>query len=958
MTEENLEQEKKQVLSSTGIVDSSSQKDLYIVGIGASAGGYEAIEKFFSNMPPVSGMAFVVVQHLSPDFKSLMVELLSKHTEMKVMRVEDGVEVQPNCVYLIPPKKILNIFENKLFLTELRYSHGLNLPINIFFRSLAEQKQERAIGIIFSGTGTDGTLGIRDIKGVGGLTLVQDVQSSKFDGMPKSAIATGMVDYILAPERIPEVLLQYVQHRSMPRKEAEEFLIGKNIDNITRILMFIKKQENIDFTYYKPSTIFRRVEKRMGINSLNTIEEYVHFSENNRSEIKILANELLIGVTKFFREPEAFDTIQDSVIPEILAGKKQGDSVRVWVVACSTGEEAYFMAILFREYMESANVLFDVKIFATDVDKAAVEQASIGIYPDSILADVGRERLQKFFVKKDSYYQIEDSIRKMIIFASQDVIKDPPFNNIDLISCRNLLIYFQPKTQKKVLSGFHFALQRNGFLLLGKSETVGDMMNHYKTVDSRMKIYRKVGTSILERSDIQEAGRFQGNLPKFVSARGRRDDSDERHYDLLYKQVMTHYEPIAMIVNERNDPEFFLGEVDQFLLFSKGKVNLNISKIVHEDLSVAIGTAIHKCRKEKKEIRYTDITVRKKSELIVVDLVVRPISIKGDVTNYVLIELIPVKKIEDTAILSEVYSVDQKVDQRLKDLELDLQLTRENLQATVEELETSNEELQATNEELLASNEELQSTNEELQSVNEELITVNSEYQNKIQELENLNNDYDNLLNSTDIGTLFLDRELRIRKFTPALKEQFHLLDIDIGRPIFHFSHNMHYPEFFDDLNQTLIVGKPVNREVESLSGKWFMVRILQYKTSDNYIEGVVITMLDISQRREMRNEIQALTLAAEHIQDMVMVTDVSGQISYVNKSFSEISGYALADIRGRDAAMLSPSQKIWDYSSEIKPMLDEGKKWQGDLLIRGKNGQSYTEKATIIGLRSEANQI
>lgn len=935
-----------------------NQSDIFVVGIGASAGGYEAIEKFFSNMPPDSGMTFVVVQHLSPDFKSLMVELLSKHTEMKVFRVEDGIEIQANCVYLIPPKKTMNIFQNKLFLSELRLSHGLNLPINIFFRSLAEDRQDHSIGIIFSGTGTDGTLGIRDIKGVGGLTIAQDIISSKFDGMPKSAIATGMVDYILSPEKMPEVLIQYVSHRKGSKKDADEIFAGKNVDNISLILMILKKKENIDFTNYKPTTIFRRLEKRMGINQISKLDEYAEHLKKTPGESKVLVNELLIGVTKFFREKEAFDELYYQILPHLFKDKKEHDTIRVWVVACSTGEEAYSIAILFHEFMvENKKYDVDVKIFATDLDKDAVEQASIGCYPDSIIADVSTDRLKKYFTKRNNSFQVDEKIRKMIIFASQDVIKDPPFNNIDLISCRNLLIYFQPKIQKKVLASFHFSLTENGYLFLGKSETVGEMASQYKMLDGKMKIYRKVESMLVPSRNPEDlAGSYTGDLPRFIANRPKITERGHKKFEAIYHEVMSHFEPNAILINDKNEPEYFMGSVDRFLVFSKGKLNLNVAKIVHDDLSVAVGTAVHKCRKDRKEIIYKGISIHREKDIIVVDLKIRPVFVQKGYTGYVIVEINEKKSIDNPEEIGEHFDARKNRDQRIKDLELDLQLTRENLQATVEELETSNEELQATNEELLASNEELQSTNEELQSVNEELVTVNSEYQTKIQELIDLNNDYDNLLNAANAGTLFLDRELNIRKFTPLLRKQVNVVERDIGRPVKHFTFNFKYDNFLEDLSHCLHTGQSMEKEVISQEGQWYLVQINQYKTNDNFVDGLVISFLDISQAKKMVGKVKSFAQAVNFINEMVMVTDTEGKVEFVNNKFVACTGYDLKEIAGRDASILNSGQHEEAFFNALWKNLREKGEWKGGLINRKKNGELFKEKANIFLIQEEGD--
>ena len=827
--------------------------NFYVVGIGASAGGYEALETFFRNMPPDNGMAFIVIQHLSPDFKSLMAELLSKHTKMRVYRVEDGMQVEPNCVYLIPPKKSMTIFHSHLYLSEISHSQGLNLPINIFFRSLAEDKQDRAIGIILSGTGSDGTLGIRDIKGNGGMVMVQDIATSKFDGMPRSAISIGMVDFILAPEKMPEELIRFVEHIHTTRDETT--LTNHHTgSSLPKILSLIKNSENIDFSYYKPTTIIRRIEKRMGINQIATIQEYISYMETHQEEVRILSRELLIGVTKFFRDTEAFNELKNSVIPKLVANRKANTPIRVWVVGCSTGEEAYSLAILFHEYLETVGESVDVKIFATDLDKQMVEQASHGIYPESILADISPDRLNKYFVRKEGSYAVEETIRKTVLFAQQNVISDPPFNKMDLITCRNLLIYLQPQTQKKILSLFHFSLNQSGYLFLGKSETIGEMVNQFKPLDQKLRIYQKIG--VVNPELINNRNLNLVNYERRQISQGQKNKAETDRFNEYYKALMGPYEPAAILINGKNEPEYFFGDVNRYLRFAKGRMNLNIFKMIHDELSIAVGTACHKARQEKKEVFYRDILIKQDNQTATINLIVRPAARENYDTDklFIIFEEVPGTLPPEEE--GEVYVAETKTNQRVKDLENELQFTKENLQATVEELETSNEELQATNEELLASNEELQSTNEELQSVNEELITVNAEYQNKIDELTDLTNDYDNLLASTEVGTLFLDSDLNIRKFTPNLPEPFNLTESDIGRSISLFSFQNIYDDFLEDIKDVLQTGEEKNREIELHDAQWYLTRILPYKTAEDLIEGVVITFVDISDLKMMSDQL------------------------------------------------------------------------------------------------------
>lgn len=869
----------------------------FCIGIGASAGGLEALEQFFKNMNPQSGLSFIVVQHLSPDYKSLMVELLSKHTQMKVYRAEDGMEVIPNCVYLIPPKKNMTIFHSKLFLTEQNYHHGINLPIDIFFRSLAEDFHERAIGVILSGTGSDGTLGIRAIKGNGGMVIAQDDHSAKFDGMPKSAIATGLVDYILSADKMPEELLKYVKHPLTSRDEEKEDIVNHE-NTLGKIMSIVRNKVGVDFAYYKPNTIIRRLERRISINQINNFENYVTFLDQSPKEINILYKELLIGVTKFFRDQESFDILQKQVIPELFKDKKSEDSIRVWSVGCSTGEEAYSIAIMLREYMDYHKINLDVKIFATDLDKESIEFGSMGMFPESIVADVSVDRLKNFFIKKDKGYQVTERIRKMVIFATHNIIKDPPFSKIDLISCRNMLIYLKPIMQKKVLALFHFSLHKNGFLFLGSSESLGDLSKNFNTISSKWKIYSyKEGVAQDSVNDfmVPSLQRSGGNktiqTDNFFSLGAKSSDISED----IYSSILDEFLPPSVIVDENYQIVHIFKDVNKFIQLPSGKISLDILNLIRKELSTAISIAVHKSLKENKEIVYKDFKLKDEGEVLSLNIKIRPLKDKSKGHKLIFIVFEEQKTFKDRTDGIENQTIEYDANQQIKDLELELKYTKENLQATIEELGTSNEELQATNEELISSNEELQSTNEELQSVNEELYTVNSEYQNKIEELTQLNNDINNLLKNTNIGTVFLDRNLLIRKFTPAVTAAINILELDIGRPIHHISHNTLYDNFIEDIENVLRTLVPKEVQIKGKKNNWFLMRILPYRTIENAIDGVVITFIDITERKEFEEEIERKNNLLISVLDSSPVAstilDKNGMITYANQMAEQILG-------------------------------------------------------------------
>ena len=825
----------------------------HYVAVGASAGGLEAIELFFSHMPPESGLSFIVIQHLSPDYKSLMVELLSKRTQMPVHRAEDGMLVLPDHVYLIPPKKNLTIFHGKLLLSEQDHSKGINLPIDVFLRSLAEDQNKKAVAIILSGTGSDGTRGVRVIKEYGGMVMVQDEESAKFDGMPRAAISTGLADFVLPPDQMPAQLLSFAKHPYITKAERSETLLSDE-QGMTRIFALLREKCKVDFTFYKPSTVTRRIERRMTINQIDDINDYVALLSGHPGEVGALYRELLIGVTSFFRDQDVFDRLAQNYLPEIFKSVG-GREVRFWVAGCSTGEEAYSLAIMARECMEELGVFSDVKIFATDIYRDAIHYAANGSFPESIAADVSPRLLAKYFYKKEDNFQIARNIREMVVFAQHNLIKDPPFTNIALISCRNLLIYLQPILQQKVLEFFNFSLNPGGLLLLGTSETTGDMAEYFEFLDSKSKLYRSKGrlkplsdtTHPLSVTDTR-ARDLRG---QFASVRRTlRLGDEERVLERFLDAVTRDYIPLTIIVNSQLEVLHVFGDSSSYFKLPAGKMVNDISKMAIRELAVPLTTGIQKVFRQRQELHLYNIRLPQDGGVRVVDLRIRPLPEKKGQESLVAVFIGEVKKIDATDQESVVQSYDlsKAAEERLRDLEQDLQFTRENLQATIEELETANEELQATNEELLASNEELQSTNEELQSTNEELFTVNTEYQSKIIELTELNNDVDNLLNATQVSQILLDENLEVRRFSPKIAKIFKLLDSDVGRPITHISHYLADCDPIHLVRKVQASSQPLEQEVRTQEGRWYLMWIVPYLVGPKIFSGTVLSFVEISE--------------------------------------------------------------------------------------------------------------
>jgi two-component system, chemotaxis family, CheB/CheR fusion protein len=887
---------------------SSAGPSLY-VAIGASAGGLEAIESFFSGMASDSGLAFIVIQHLSPDYKSLMKEILSKKTRMKVNRAEDGMLVLPDNIYLIPPKKNLTIFHGKLLLNDQEHFKGIiNLPIDIFLRSLAEDQGEKAVGVILSGSGSDGMRGVRAIKEFGGMAMVQSEESAKFDSMPRAAISTGLVDFILPPEEMPDRLLSYAKHPYVLKAERSDTVISDE-DALTRIFSLLREKFRVDFTYYKPSTVNRRIERRMSINRIDEIRDYVAYMQSYPAETATLFRELLIGVTRFFRDREAFDSLRNKYLPGIL-DRKGNQEIRFWVSGCSTGEEAYSLAILAREHLLETGNPRDIKIFATDIDRDAVHFAAQGVYPESIAADTPQDLLVRYFYKKKDSYQISRNIREMVVFAQHNLIKDPPFTNIDLISCRNLLIYLQPVLQKKVLEFFNFSLNLNGLLFLGTSETTGDMEDYFHALDHRFKIYQTRGRlkQPLNRSESLQPTdtRYREMGLRYHRAHRDLQAGDERFLERLLEAMSKEFISLVVVVNEQMEVLHVIGDTEGYFKLPSGKLSMDISRMAARDLAIPLSTGIQKVLRKDEPIRFSNIRLRGKGEHKVVDLRIKPLPRKKGQEVLVAVFMDEVQKKDplDAGHAEQSYDLSHEAEQRINDLEQELQFTRENLQATVEELETANEELQATNEELVASNEELQATNEELQSTNEELYSVNAEYQSKIIELSELHSDVDNLLSASQIGKLLLDENMEIRRFSPKVTEIFKLLETDVGRPLTHITHHLVNLDPVQKIKDVQDSDVPGEHEVRTREGRWYLMRVVPYAVGPGVFSGTLVSFVDITQIRQaeesLRQSEEKHRRLFETMAQGVIYQAADGTIISANPAAERILGLSFDQMRGK----------------------------------------------------------
>jgi len=832
-----------------------------IVGIGSSAGGLEALELFLANVPKNSGLAFVIVQHLDPTRKGLMVELLQRCTAMPVAQIKDRTRVKPNCVYVIPPNKDLSILHGVLHLLAPLAPRGLRLPIDFFLRSLAEDQKENSIGVILSGMGSDGTLGLHAIKEKAGVIFVQDPASAKFDGMPNSAIASGLADVVAAAEALPAKIVGFLKYTPLT-VQPELSLKDKWQSGLEKILIVLRTQTGHDFSLYKNTTIYRRIERRMAIHQIDKINTYVRYLQENPQEAELLFQELLIGVTNFFRDPAAWKQLKKDVLPSLLSKRAPSETLRAWVPACSTGEEAYSLAILFKEALLKLKPARNVtlQIFATDLDHHAVDKARDGRYLKNIDADVSSERLSRFFVKTETGYQVTKSIREMVVFAPQNIIMDPPFTKIDILFCRNLLIYLSPELQKKLIPLFHYSLNPGGFLFLGSAETVGTYTNLFSGLDGKSRIYRR-SASVLDPELVEFPAAFSASRKKTSPKPLNSAPSLQSMADQLLLQT---YSPAAVLTNDKGDILYISGRTGKYLEPAAGKANWNIFAMARQGLRYELSSAFQKALQQKSAATLRNLSVDTNGGTQVVNVTLQPVrepqALKGlmmivfkDVESLPSIKKSGQASKPASQSAHKVAGLEREVEQAHQDL----QTTREEMQSSREELKSTNEEMQSTNEELQSTNEELTTSKEEMQSMNEELQTVNHELQSKVDDLSLVSNDMKNLLDSTDVATLFLDNELCVQRFTSQTSKVTKLIAGDVGRPITDISSELFYPEMTEDVRQVLRALISKETQIKTGDGRWFSARILPYRTLENRIDGVVITFTDITVSKNLEATLQ-----------------------------------------------------------------------------------------------------
>lgn len=830
-----------------------------IVGIGASAGGLEALADFFSHVLTPSSIAFVVIQHLDPTRKSIMPELLQRTTLMKVTQASNGMEVKPNCVYVIPPNKDLSMLHGSLFLLDPIASRGLRLPIDFFFRALANDQNERAVGVILSGMGSDGTLGLRAIKENAGVSVVQSPEFAKFDSMPYSAINTGLADIVAPAEALPEQIIAFLKHS--PRGVPNDFESSAELMStsaLERIIIILRGRSGNDFSRYKKNTIYRRIERRMDLHQLKNIELYAHYLRDNPQEQDLLFKEILIGVTHFFRDQKVWAQLKRVSLPALLAHYPQGKQLRAWVTACSTGEEAYSLAMTIMDVLDDVKPKghFTLQVFATDLGEDAINVARKGYYPASIEADVSPEQLNRYFIKDGSGYRINKRIRDMVIFAPQNIIMDPPFTKLDIVTCRNLLIYLGPELQKKLIPLFHYSLTSQGMLILGSAETIG----HYTSLFSELKENTRIYTRIDGPAPQTEVDFLPRIFPIISLVENEPERTSKMTTTITNLQMqadqllLQHFSPAAVLVNAAGDIIYINGRTGKYLEPAAGKANWNIHVMVREELQYQLDLAMKNAQMQVDPVIIKNLSIDTCTINLTVQAISKPKALLG-LMMVVFTEVAtppPYPRRKSDSLAKETQAELQQAYDEIQSL-------REQMQSSQEELRSANEELQSANEELQSTNEELTTSKEEMQSMNEELQTVNNELQSKVDDLSWVNNDMKNLLNSTQIATIFLDNELHVRRFTNYATHLFKLIQSDVGRALSDIVTELDYVLLQEDSKEVLKTLIFIEKEITAKNQRWFKVRIMPYRTQDDVIDGVVITFTDISEAKLLESELRKI---------------------------------------------------------------------------------------------------
>ncbi len=919
-----------------------------VVGLGASAGGLEALKSFFSMVAVNSGMAFIVVVHMAPKQPSLMPELLQKVTPVPVSVAEDGQTIEPDHIYVNAPDKEILVFKGKFQLLDALDKRA-TLPIDQFLRSLAHDRRANAAAIILSGTGTDGTLGVKAIKANGGLVLVQSENSAGYDGMPRSAVSSGAVDIIVAPEEMPQRLTHYFWSPDMVLKEQPAHASDQR-NWLNKIFAILRAQIGHDFSLYKKNTLLRRVHRRMELNQISQHEQYVHYLRENPAEVQALFRELLIGVTSFFRDAASFQALKTDILPDLLGRINADATFRAWIPGCSTGEEAYTLAIVIHELLDTNPNHINLQLFGTDIDDHAIDKARQGLFPANIAADISEDRLKRFFIKEGESFRIRKEIRDCVVFSVQNLIKDPPFSRLHLLCCRNLLIYLDGEAQKKLLPLFHYTLMPEGILVLGSSESIGGFSNLFTVLDKKWKIFKRCEVPLALRQQIEfpsgppTPGMAAGGALAAVAAGPKVNTAQ-----MMQRAILDQFAPTALLVDAHSNILHVQGRTGKYLETPGGPPTRNILDMTREGLRNELSSAIRAARSSDQPVRRRNIAVKINGGVQLIDLYVCPQHAPEELSGCLLVVF------EDVEAAAIAQGSQPREDghrhqeaTRIAELERELQSTRESHQTTVEELESSNEELKSINEEMQSSNEEFQSTNEELessreelQSLNEELLTVNAELQSKIDELSAVHDDMRNLLNSTEIATIFVDNYMQIRRFTSGATAIINLIQTDIGRPLQHVVTNLSYTAMMDDLGDVLKTLIPREVEVQTTEGAWYKMRILPYRTMDNRIDGAVLTFASITEQKQAQHVLSNANLEMEQAwllirkifdmnSDPLVVLDQEGKMITANTAFADIMETRPDEIKGMDIFKINNHlMRQTDWAARLKGALEKGENFQ-----------------------------
>lgn len=928
--------------------EATSSKAFPIVGIGASAGGLEAFEQLFMHLPSDTGMAFIVIQHLDPTSGSLLHDLLRRYTHMEVVEAQDGMAVRPNVVYVIPPNRELSIEGGTLSVQEPMSPRGMRMPIDYFFRHLAEDQGGNSYGIILSGTGTDGTLGIKAIKEKIGLVMVQDPASARFSGMPQSAIDTGLVDYIGPAEELPKKLVAYT---SSAASTTEQISVDNTSEIVQQILSVLRSKTGHNFAGLKQNMLVRRIERRRDVLGLASLKHYLSYVQQHDAEAQLLYKDLLIGVTNFFRESDAWDALKKTIGSELLK-KPPTKPLRIWGVGCSTGEEAYSLAMILEEAIDEMGGVnrVEFQVFATDMDADSIDAARRGTYPANLALDVNADRLSRFFTREDAHYRVKEGIREHIIFAVHDVERDPPFTRLDLLVCRNLLIYFTPELQQRIIPLFHHSLTPGGILFLGSAESIGKFEDYFSSLDNKWKLF-------INRPDF---GEVHFDFPYQIRTPEHSQQAERAEYlptlrDTVQFALLNAYAPAAIVVNRDGDIVYFFGKTGKYLEPTTGKASLNVQTLARDTLRLELSNAIYQAARSTKEVLLKGLTLQEDDTDHIFDLKVRPLDQAAAVRDLLLVtfEEQPQPPQQDRGRA-------QRSKQKARELAqgTEIQALRERVQGLTEGMETSREEfksameeLQSTNEELQSTNEELNSSREELQSLNEELMTVNSELKEKNDELVKTNSDMRNLLDSTELATLFVDTHVRITRFTPAITPILNLIASDIGRPLSDIATDIVDSSLIDDIRAVLRSGTIRESQVKMKDGTWYKVRVMPYRTIDSdMITGAVVTFIDISLQKAFEAETMKEASVFGRGSDSIIAYDLNGTIMFWNDGAETLYGWSRGEAIGRNVNRLLDSAYSLPFD-EIKAMLLDSRAWIGRIKRRRHDG-TYTTNAFQLLLR------